>query len=169
MDFTFDEELEMVRGLAKDFTDQEVRPRAEEIEREHHVPRELLGKMAELGLMGVAVPEEYGGAGLGETGLCVVMEELTRGDFATAVTFGGGPPAAIGTNTATQITATVPAGSTSGSEPRALSRMWRKGETAACSSLMRPRRSCAPIMVWSWVSWYSCCPRARPKMFTSNW
>jgi acyl-CoA dehydrogenase len=44
--------------------------------------------MAELGLMGVAVPEEYGGAGLGETGLCVVMEELTRGDFAVAVTYG---------------------------------------------------------------------------------
>jgi len=88
MDFTFDEELEMVRGLARDFTDQEVRPRAQEIERRHKVPRELLAKMAELGLMGVAVPEEFGGAGMGETGLCVVMEELTRGDFATAVTFG---------------------------------------------------------------------------------
>lgn len=88
MDFTFNEELEMVRGLAKDFTDHEIRPRADAIEREHRVPRELLGKMAELGLMGVAVPEQYGGAGLGETGLCVVMEELTRGDFATAVTFG---------------------------------------------------------------------------------
>ena len=95
MDFTFSEELEMVRGLAKDFTDQEVRPRAEAIEREHQVPRELLTKMAELGLMGVAVPEEYGGAGLGETGLCIVMEELTRGDFATAVTFGA--HASIGT------------------------------------------------------------------------
>jgi acyl-CoA dehydrogenase len=88
MDFTFSEELEMVRGMARDFTDQEVRPRAEEIEREHRVPRELMNRMAELGLMGVAVPEEYGGAGLGETGLCVVMEELTRGDFAVAVTYG---------------------------------------------------------------------------------
>jgi acyl-CoA dehydrogenase len=88
MDFTFSEELEMVRGMARDFTDQEVRPLAEQIEREHRVPRELMNRMAELGLMGVAIPEEYGGAGLGETGLCVVMEELTRGDFAVAVTYG---------------------------------------------------------------------------------
>jgi acyl-CoA dehydrogenase len=88
MDFTFSEELELVRELARDFTDKEVRPRAEAIEREHRVPRELIDLMAELGLLGVAVPEEYGGSGLGETGLCIVMEELTRGDFAVAVTYG---------------------------------------------------------------------------------
>jgi alkylation response protein AidB-like acyl-CoA dehydrogenase len=88
MDFTFSEELEMVRDMARDFTDQEVRPAAEAIEREHSVPRALMMHMAELGLLGVAVPEQYGGAGLGETGLCVVMEELTRGDFAVAVTYG---------------------------------------------------------------------------------
>jgi alkylation response protein AidB-like acyl-CoA dehydrogenase len=88
MDFHFSEELTMVRDLARDFTDAEIRPRAQEIERTHHVPRELLDKLAECGLMGVAVPEEYGGSGLGETGLCVVMEELTRGDFSVAVTFG---------------------------------------------------------------------------------
>ncbi|MCC7012657.1 MAG: acyl-CoA dehydrogenase family protein [Planctomycetes bacterium] len=88
MDFNFSEELCMVRDLARDFTDAEIRPRAAEIERTHHVPRELLDKLADVGLMGVAIPEEYGGSGLGETGLCVVMEELTRGDFAVAVTYG---------------------------------------------------------------------------------
>lgn len=88
MDLTFSDELVMLRDLARDFTDQELRPRAEEIEREHRVPRELMDKMAEVGLMGVAIPEEFGGSGLGETGLCVVMEELTRGDFASAVTYG---------------------------------------------------------------------------------
>ncbi len=88
MDLEFSEELRMLRDLARDFTDQEIRPRASEIERTHHVPRELLDKLAEVGLMGVAIPEEYGGSGLGETGLCVVMEELTRGDFAVAVSFG---------------------------------------------------------------------------------
>jgi alkylation response protein AidB-like acyl-CoA dehydrogenase len=88
MDLTFSEELVLLRDLARDFTDQELRPRAEAIEREHRVPRELLDKLAEVGLMGVAIPEEFGGSGLGETGLCVVMEELTRGDFATAVTYG---------------------------------------------------------------------------------
>jgi alkylation response protein AidB-like acyl-CoA dehydrogenase len=82
------EELRLVRDLARDFTDQEIRPRAAAIEREHRVPRELLAQMAELGLMGVAIPEAYGGSGLGETGLCVVMEEITRGDFSVAVTYG---------------------------------------------------------------------------------
>jgi len=82
------EELDLVRDLARDFTDNEIRPRAAEIERTHQVPRELLDKLAEVGLMGVAVPEEFGGSGLGETGLCVVMEELTRGDFSVAVTYG---------------------------------------------------------------------------------
>ena len=88
MDFQLSEELTMVRDLARDFTDSEIRPRSAEIERTHQIPRELLDKLAECGLMGVAVPEEYGGSGLGETGLCVVMEELTRGDFSVAVTFG---------------------------------------------------------------------------------
>jgi alkylation response protein AidB-like acyl-CoA dehydrogenase len=88
MDLNFSEELVLLRDLARDFTDQELRPRAEAIEREHRVPRELLDQLAEVGLMGVAIPEEFGGSGLGETGLCVVMEELTRGDFATAVTYG---------------------------------------------------------------------------------
>jgi alkylation response protein AidB-like acyl-CoA dehydrogenase len=88
MDLTFSEEHVMLRDLARDFTDNQVRPRAEAIEREHKVPRELLEQIAELGLMGVAIPEQYGGSGLGETGLCVVMEELTRGDFSTAVTYG---------------------------------------------------------------------------------
>ncbi len=88
MDFTLSEELRMLRDLARDFTDREIRPRSGGIEREHRVPRELLDRMAEIGLLGVAIPEEHGGAGLGETGLCLVMEELTRGDFSVAVTYG---------------------------------------------------------------------------------
>jgi len=88
MDLRFSEELGLLRDLARDFTDKRIRPLAQQIEAEHRVPRELLTELGELGLMGVAVPTEYGGSGLGETGLCVVMEELTRGDFAVAVTYG---------------------------------------------------------------------------------
>jgi alkylation response protein AidB-like acyl-CoA dehydrogenase len=88
MNTAHSEELDLVRDLAREFTDNEIRPLAAEIERNHHVPRELLDKLAEVGLMGVAIPEEFGGSGLGETGLCVVMEELTRGDFSVAVTYG---------------------------------------------------------------------------------
>ena len=89
------EELTLLRDLARGFANEVVRPLAPQIEREHRVPRELLAQMAEAGLTAVAVPTEYGGAGLGETGLCVVMEELTQACFATAVTFGA--HASIGT------------------------------------------------------------------------
>ena len=58
MDFTFSEELVMLRDLARDFTDGSIRPRADAIEREHAVPRELIDQMSELGLMGVAIPEQ---------------------------------------------------------------------------------------------------------------
>lgn len=89
MDFSFSEEHEMLRQAVREFTDGAIRPLADQIDAEHKVPRELIDQMAELGLLGVAIPEEYGGAGMGETGLCIVMEEMTRGDFATAVTLGG--------------------------------------------------------------------------------
>ncbi len=88
MDFQFSEELTLVRDLARDFTDQVVRPASPRIETTHTIERSLLESMAEIGLMGVAIPERYGGSGLGEMGLCVVMEEITRGDFSVAVTFG---------------------------------------------------------------------------------
>jgi acyl-CoA dehydrogenase len=88
MDLRLSEELRMVRDLARDFTEKRVRPLSAQIERDHRVPRELMDELAQTGLLGVAIPEEYGGAGLGETGLCLVMEEITRGDFSVAVTYG---------------------------------------------------------------------------------
>ena len=88
MDFTFSEEHEMLRAAVREFSDGVVRPLSDAIDRDHAIPRTLIDQMAELGLMGVAIPEEYGGAGMGETGLCVVMEELTRADFSVAVTLG---------------------------------------------------------------------------------
>ena len=88
MDLNFSEELTMLRELAKNFTDERIRPSAAAIEREHRVPRALIDEMADIGFLGVALPTEYGGSGLGEMGLCVVMDEITRGDFAVAVTLG---------------------------------------------------------------------------------
>ena len=88
MDRRLSEELGRGRDLARDFTEKRVRPLSAQIEREHRVPRELMDELAQTGLLGVAIPEEYGGAGLGETGLCLVMEEITRGDFSVAVTYG---------------------------------------------------------------------------------
>jgi len=88
MDLSFSDELRMLRDLARDFTEQRIRPIAAQIEREHQVPRDLFDGLADAGLLGVAIPAEYGGSGLGEMGLCIVMEEMTQGDFSVAVTYG---------------------------------------------------------------------------------
>jgi alkylation response protein AidB-like acyl-CoA dehydrogenase len=88
MDLNPSEELRLLRDLAQSFTTERIRPLASQIEREHRVPRELIDEMADAGFLGVALPPEYGGSGLGEMGLCVVMDEITRGDFSLAVTYG---------------------------------------------------------------------------------
>lgn len=89
MDFTFSEEHEMLRDLARKFADKELRPRAMEFDRNADVPREMLDKAAELGFLGVPFPEEYGGGDMGEVGYSILLEELTRGCFSTAVAVGG--------------------------------------------------------------------------------
>jgi len=89
MNFTFSEEHEMLRELARKFTDKEVRPLAVSIDKNGEVPRELLDKTAELGFLGVPFPEKYGGGDMGETGYCIILEEIVRGCFSTAVVIGG--------------------------------------------------------------------------------
>ncbi|MBI3099822.1 MAG: acyl-CoA dehydrogenase family protein [Planctomycetes bacterium] len=88
MEFTYSEEQLMIRDMVRDFVTNEVKPRAEEIERTDAIPKELLGKAAELGLFGLAFPEEYGGAGAGKVGYCLMLEELARGSGAVATTIG---------------------------------------------------------------------------------
>ncbi len=89
MDFTFTEEQEMLRSTVRDWTEERLKPLAAEIDRNHGIPEEIKAEIAELGLFGVHLPEDYGGAGLGEVGLCILMEEITRGCFSTAVYCGG--------------------------------------------------------------------------------
>lgn len=89
MDFTFPEEHEMLRQTVREFVDAEVRPLAAQIDRDHAIPKPLLEQIRELGFLGIPFPEEYGGGGFGELGLCVFMEEITRGCFSTAVVCGG--------------------------------------------------------------------------------
>jgi acyl-CoA dehydrogenase len=125
MDLRLSEELGLLRDLARDFTLKRVRPLAAQIESEHRVPRELLDELAELGFLGVAIPAEYGGSGLGETGLCLIMEELTRGDFSLAVTYGA--HASIGAMS-------VLVGGTEEQKRRFLPAL-ASGETLACYAL----------------------------------
>jgi len=86
MDFELSPEQKEIQALTRDFVRAEVEPHAATWDREHHFPRELFAKLAELGLMGVCVPEEYGGAGADFVSYVLVLEELSRGDAGVGVT-----------------------------------------------------------------------------------
>ncbi len=86
MDFELTTEQREIQALTRDFVRAEVEPHAAEWDREHRFPREVFGKLAELGLMGACVPEEYGGAGADFLSYILVLEELSRGDAGVAVT-----------------------------------------------------------------------------------
>src|SRR3990172_11012828 len=71
-------EIEALRAAVRSFAAGEIRPRVAVMEREQHIPRELIDQMAEVGIFGVLFPPEHGGSGLGELGFAVVQEELSR-------------------------------------------------------------------------------------------
>jgi short-chain 2-methylacyl-CoA dehydrogenase len=86
MNFDLDSEHELVRATVRDFAEQRVAPVAEELDRESRFPYELVGELAELGLMGMTIPEEYGGAGADTVSYAIAVEELTRVDSSVAIT-----------------------------------------------------------------------------------
>ena len=86
MDFELSPEQLEIRGLARDFSAAEIEPHAADWDREHRFPSDLLAKLAGLGLMGVCVPEELGGAGADFLSYILVLEELSRGDAGIGVT-----------------------------------------------------------------------------------
>lgn len=96
-EFKFTEEQNMLRDMVKDFVDNEIKPIATKIDEEEQIPKDLIKKMGELGLMGMAFPEEYGGSGMGEVGYCIMQEEIARGCLSVA-TFNGAHQS-IGANT----------------------------------------------------------------------
>ena len=79
-------EQQEIRALARRFADERIAPRAAEWDRDHVFPRELFGELGELGLMGVCVPEEQGGAGADFLSYVLVLEELSRADAGVGVT-----------------------------------------------------------------------------------
>ena len=85
MDYFTDEHL-MLRDTVRDFADNELAPRAAEIEEEHIFPAENMAKMAELGFLGAHIPEEYGGAGMDFTSFIIIMEEVSRACGSTGIT-----------------------------------------------------------------------------------
>jgi butyryl-CoA dehydrogenase len=86
VDFELTPEQREIQALARDFVRAEIEPHAAAWDREHRFPHEVFAKLAELGLMGACVPEEYGGAGADFLAYVVVLEELSRGDAGVGVT-----------------------------------------------------------------------------------
>ncbi len=74
--------------MVKKFVDSELKPIAAQIDKEKKIPRKLIDKMAELGFLGISFPPEYGGAGMGEIGYCIMQEEIGRGCASTATFIG---------------------------------------------------------------------------------
>jgi butyryl-CoA dehydrogenase len=84
MDFKLSEEHELFRRTAREFAQKELEPRAKEFEDKHEVSPEILQKLGELGYLGLAVPEEYGGVGADALSYVIVMEELSKACASTS-------------------------------------------------------------------------------------
>jgi alkylation response protein AidB-like acyl-CoA dehydrogenase len=88
VDFELTPEQRDIQSVAREFAAAEIEPHASQWDREHQFPKEVFGKLAELGLMGVCVPEEYGGAGADFLSYILVLEEISRADAGVGVTVG---------------------------------------------------------------------------------
>jgi alkylation response protein AidB-like acyl-CoA dehydrogenase len=86
VDFELTSDQREIQALTREFAVAEIEPHAAEWDREHRFPEELFGKLAELGLMGACIPEEYGGAGADFLSYILVLEELSRADAGVGVT-----------------------------------------------------------------------------------
>jgi butyryl-CoA dehydrogenase len=78
MDFSLSQDQKMVRDMVREFATNEIEPIAAEIDESREFPKATIKKMAELGLMGVIIPEKYGGAGMDFTTLAIICEEISR-------------------------------------------------------------------------------------------
>ncbi len=78
MDFELNEDLQMLRKTVREFAESEIRPHIMEWDEAQEFPRKAMSQLGELGLLGILIPEEYGGAGLGYTEYALAVEELSR-------------------------------------------------------------------------------------------
>ncbi|MFD1737349.1 acyl-CoA dehydrogenase family protein [Bacillus salitolerans] len=87
MNFAFSEEQDMLRKMVRNFVDKEIMPNIKEWDEKQYFERNMMKRLSELNLMGVCIPERYGGSGMDYNSLAIVCEELERGDtaFRTAV------------------------------------------------------------------------------------
>ena len=85
MDFNYSEEQKALRKTVREFAEGEILPHVMEWDEVSHFPAEIIPKLAEMGLLGVIFPEEYGGAGLGYIEYALVIEELSRVDGSVGI------------------------------------------------------------------------------------
>src|SRR5215210_1389535 len=103
MNFDLTDEQRRWRDLARDFAGREIRPRAAQLDREQKFPYDIVAEMSGLGLMGLTLPEEYGGSGGDFVGYNLALEEISRADTSVGITMeahislGCAPLAAYGT------------------------------------------------------------------------
>jgi short-chain 2-methylacyl-CoA dehydrogenase len=86
VDFDLSDEHELLRRTVREFAEERIAPVAEELDREHSFPYDILAGLAELGIMGIPIPEEYGGSGGDTLSYALAVEELTRIDSSVAIT-----------------------------------------------------------------------------------
>jgi isovaleryl-CoA dehydrogenase len=87
-DFGLGESADMLRDSVRGFAANEIAPRAADIDRENDFPADLWRKMGNVGILGVTVEEEYGGAGMGYLEHCVAMEEVSRASASVGLSYG---------------------------------------------------------------------------------
>ncbi|MEQ8249625.1 MAG: isovaleryl-CoA dehydrogenase [Oceanibaculum nanhaiense] len=88
LNFDLGETADMMRDQVRGFSADEIAPRAADIDRENQFPMDLWRKMGDLGLLGITVGEEYGGAGMGYLEHCVAMEEISRASASVGLSYG---------------------------------------------------------------------------------
>jgi isovaleryl-CoA dehydrogenase len=87
-DFGLGEDVDQLRDTARGFSQDKIAPRADEIDRTNQFPRDLWPELGKVGLLGVTVEEEYGGAGMGYLAHCVAMEEVSRASGSVGLSYG---------------------------------------------------------------------------------
>src|SRR5207244_12376054 len=89
MDFRPTEDQELLRRSVREFAETEIRPHVMEWDQAQHFPSELVPQLASLGLLGIQIPEKYGGAGMSAIDYCICIEELGRVDPRVALSVAG--------------------------------------------------------------------------------
>ena len=88
LDHSLGETISLIRDTVRQFSSQEIAPRADEIDRTDSFPRDLWPRLGDLGLLGITVSEEYGGSGLGYLAHAVTIEEISRGSASVGLSYG---------------------------------------------------------------------------------